>query len=105
MLPHLEPPIGGHDARINDLVSVATALRASTKDLEDNMVAPYIEKAADQIERASEFLRTGDLRQVQRSLEGFARREPLLFLGGAFTLGLLGARFIKSSSHAAEPQT
>ncbi len=81
-----------------DLGSVAAALRESTKELKDNMVAPYIEKAADQIDRASEFLRNGDLRQAQRSVEDYARREPLLFLGGAFALGLLGARFIKSSS-------
>ena len=30
-------------------------------------------------------------------MEHFARRQPVLFVGGAFTLGLLAARFLKSS--------
>jgi hypothetical protein len=33
--------------------------------------------------------------------EDFARRQPALFLGGAFALGLLGARFLKSSGQQA----
>jgi hypothetical protein len=32
-----------------------------------------------------------------REAEEFARRDPALFLGVAFTLGVLGARFLKSS--------
>jgi hypothetical protein len=35
-------------------------------------------------------------------VEDFARRNPAVFLGGAFALGLVGARFIKSSGHRAE---
>ena len=34
-------------------------------------------------------------------VEQYARRQPAIFLGGAFALGLLGARFLKSSN----PQT
>ena len=34
----------------------------------------------------------------------FARREPAMFLGGAFVLGLLGGRFLKSS-HVRPPST
>lgn len=85
-----------------DLGNAAAALRQTTHVLEDNMVAPYIEKAAEQIERASDFLHEGDLHQLKRSVERFAKREPLLFLGGAFAMGLPGARFLKSSSHAEE---
>jgi hypothetical protein len=33
-----------------------------------------------------------------QEVERFARRQPALFLGGAFTLGLIAARFLKSSS-------
>jgi hypothetical protein len=33
-----------------------------------------------------------------RNVEDFARRQPALFIGGAFMLGLLGARFLKSSA-------
>jgi hypothetical protein len=34
---------------------------------------------------------------MARDLEGFARRNPALFFGAAFGLGLLAARFLKST--------
>ena len=86
------------------LDDVADALRRTSKDLDQNVVGPYIERAADQIHRVSEYVRTADPRDVRRNVEGFARREPLLFLGGAFALGMLGARFLKSSARHVEPQ-
>ncbi len=83
-----------------DLKQVATALRQTTEKLDGNMVSPYVGKAADQLEKLSQYLRTTNLNEVKGSLEGLARREPLLFMGGAFVLGILGARFLKSSAHA-----
>ena len=81
-----------------ELVDVANALRQTSKQLGGNTVAPYVEKAADQIERASSYIRTADPRQIQRGVEDFARREPLLFIGGAFALGMVAARFLKASA-------
>ena len=40
------------------------------------------------------------MRNAVSSTERFARREPLFFLGGAFVVGLLAARFLKSSERA-----
>jgi hypothetical protein len=80
-----------------DLGDIVHALRQTSHQLGENIASPYVEMAADQVEKASRFLRTADLNQVVGSVERFARREPLLFLGGAFALGLLGARFLKSS--------
>jgi hypothetical protein len=77
---------------------VANALRETSKSLQGNPAAPYLDKAADQVERVSRFLKTATAAEAVREVEVFARRDPLLFLGGAFTLGLLGARFIKSTS-------
>jgi len=82
-----------------DLGDVAKALRETSRQLDGNMASPYVEKAADQIERVSQFLSTANPTEIVRGVESFARREPLLFLGGAFTAGLLFARFIKSTSH------
>lgn len=84
----------------DDLREVARALRRTNEQLGGNMAAPYVDKAAQQLERLSSFLRTADANQVVRSVESFARREPLLFLGGAFTLGILAARFLKSSARS-----
>jgi hypothetical protein len=82
----------------NELTDAAHALREARKQLPGNMAAPYIEMAADQIDRASHFVRTASPKDVGAAVENIARKEPLLFLGGAFALGLLGARFLKSSA-------
>lgn len=82
-----------------DLGDVAKALRETSKQLDGNSASPYVEKAADQLDKLSQFLRTTNAHDIGHTVEDFARREPLLFLGGAFALGLLGARFVKSSSH------
>jgi hypothetical protein len=84
-----------------DLDEVANAIRQATGALRDNSAAPYVGKAADQITRVSGFLRTASTQNVVRDVESFARREPLLFLGGAFVLGIFGARLMKSSAQRA----
>jgi hypothetical protein len=60
-------------------------------------VPQYLSSAADQVDRLSHYLRSTDLRQMAEGVERFARRQPAIFIGGAFALGLLGARFLKSS--------
>jgi hypothetical protein len=84
---------------------VARALRETGKQLGESPIGPYVEKAADQLQRASQYVRTADLDGMKRTVETFARREPLLFIGGAFALGMLGARFIKSSARHLAAQT
>jgi hypothetical protein len=66
---------------------------------------PYIDQAADQVERASAYFDKKSLGEVASDVEGFARREPALFLGGAFALGLLGGRFLKASRPASTGST
>lgn len=86
----------GKSAR--DVSDVAKALRETSGRLDGNMLSPYVEKAAEKLETASQFLRTANLKDIQGTLETFARRDPLLFLGGAFAVGVVAARFLKSSS-------
>lgn len=59
--------------------------------------AEYGRKAADGIERFTNYLEQNDTRAMIREVENFGRRQPALMLGGAFLLGLAGARFLKSS--------
>ncbi len=59
--------------------------------------AQYADRAADQIQRVSGYLGGRDISQIADEAEDWARREPVLALGGAFVLGVLAARFIKSS--------
>ncbi len=80
--------------------SVAQVARETTQHLRERQhetVAGYVEQAADQLERFSQSLKNKDVRDLVEDAQRLARRQPALFVGGAFALGLAGARFFKSS--------
>jgi hypothetical protein len=80
--------------------SVAQAVRQSTQQLRDQQhetIAQYVEQAADQLERFANRLKDKNIGDLLNETQDLARRRPALFIGSAFALGLLGARFIKSS--------
>jgi hypothetical protein len=88
------------DRAIDGLGSAARAVRQSTQQLREQdhgTVASYVEGAADQIERFSQRLREKDVGELLGDVQRLARRQPAWFVGSAFALGLLGARFLKSS--------
>jgi uncharacterized protein YjbJ (UPF0337 family) len=62
--------------------------------------AEYGRKAADGLDRLTNYLRTNDTKALVNELQNIGRRQPALMLGGAFLLGLAGARFLKSSMAA-----
>ena len=91
------------DRATDGLGSIAQAVRQTTDKLREDqqdIVAQYVEKAADQIERLSNSLREKDVNELLQDAQRFARRQPALFIGGSFAVGLLAARFLKSSSDA-----
>jgi len=93
------------DAATGSLNSVAHAFRQTGEQLRDNDqvgIADYVERAAGQVEHFAGYLSKRDIRGLAQDTEQFARREPALFLGGAFALGLFAARFLKSSGQAAQ---
>ena len=80
--------------------SVAEATRSVSGQLRQQdqaMVADYVEKAAGQLERFAGYLENKDVPELVSDVDRFARRQPALFMGGAFVLGLMAARFFKSS--------
>jgi len=82
---------------------VGEALRTGARELrdgEDDRTTDFIERLAEPVERFSSYLERHDTRQLASELEDFARRNQTVFLGGAFALGMLGARFLKASSQA-----
>lgn len=96
------------DTAASELTNVANAVRQLRHTLEGEQsgpiaryVADYGDKAADQIERLGSYLRQQDPRRLLDDVQNFGRRQPALLLGGAFLLGLAGARLIKSSMEAA----
>ena len=60
--------------------------------------AKYSNSLAQQVEQLSGYFEHKDMRDMVRDVETFARRNPAVFIGGAFVLGILAARFLKSSS-------
>ena len=85
---------------VEGLEGIAQAFRQTGETLrttEQGTVADYSEQVANQIERLSSFLSERNVDQLLGDAESYARSRPEIFLGGAFALGLLVGRFIKSS--------
>lgn len=79
--------------------SAASALRRAADDVEsDNRwIGSALRKSAEGIERASRSLDGGDLSRALDDLNGFARRNPALFLGASLALGFALARVGKTA--------
>jgi hypothetical protein len=79
--------------------STISALRRAADDVEgDNrLIGTALRKSADGIERAAESLNGGDYSRVIDDLNGFARRQPALFLGASLALGFALARVGKTA--------
>jgi hypothetical protein len=79
---------------------LGSALHSASDNLreEDSAIARYGDMASETIERAANYVGSADLKTAVRDVESFARREPALFFGGAFLLGLAAGRFLKSSA-------
>jgi hypothetical protein len=86
----------------------ANALRrtaGSMREEGNESLAGYAERAAGRLDSFGNTVREGRVGDLVESVERFARREPVLFFGGTLLVGLLAARFLKSSSerrHAEE---
>ena len=93
--------LGESKGQLADQVgSVAEALRRTTEHLrseEQTRIAGLTETLARQIDQVSNYLRTKDAAAMRQDLENVARRQPAIAIGGALLLGLIGARFLKSS--------
>ena len=96
----------------NELSQVVDAVRRFGESLSGEQNGPiaryaaeYGDKAADSLERLSNYIREQDAKRLLNDVQNFGRRQPALLLGGAFLLGFAGARMIKSSMEAAASQS
>lgn len=92
------------------LTTVANSIRQFTENLRSGggeqqplaqTVVRYGDSLTNQVEQFADYLDRADLNKLSRDVEGFARRNPVVFVGGAFALGILAARFVKSSQDRA----
>ncbi len=94
----------------HSLTGVADTVRQFTETLRTNQdtpiaqtVAQYGDTVTNQVERIADYLDRADLQKLTRDVESFARRNPAIFVGSAFALGILASRFIKSSQRRPLP--
>lgn len=85
---------------VGELSGLAEAVRQTSQNLREQhkeSVAHYAERAAEQMDRMVQYFDSRDVGELLNETEMFARRHPEAFLGGAFMLGLVAGRFLKSS--------
>ena len=88
----------------NEIGTVSSALRKAANDLRDGSPQErtfgYL---ANTLADASDSVREKDLGEMLDDVTGFARRNPLLFIGGAALLGFAATRFGKASQRSQLP--
>jgi hypothetical protein len=89
----------GREKAAEGLQTLAGNIRRISTDMETQQpgIANVTETVAEQTERLANYLRETDAREILQSVENAARKQPLLFMGGAFVIGLATARFLKAA--------
>lgn len=94
--------------RVSDSAqAAASSLRRAADDVQGDhaWIGMALRKSADGIENAAQSLRGGDINRALGDLNGFARRQPTLFLGGSIALGFMLARVGKTAIESEETDT
>jgi hypothetical protein len=89
------------DAAAEQIDGWAHALDTASDDLRDRgqeSAAAWVRQAAAGLARASGTMRERDIDALFGTVEDFARRQPVVFLGGAVVAGFGLARLMKSSA-------
>ncbi|MFU1478240.1 hypothetical protein ACM25N_11255 [Roseovarius sp. C7] len=80
---------------------VASALRTAADELRDGSPQERtFSQLADGLADVSDTIRDKDLGEMVGGVNSFARRNPLLFLGGAALAGFAATRFARASSRS-----
>jgi hypothetical protein len=80
--------------------SLADTMRRAAREFDTDLpiAGIYIRKAAAQVDGVSDTIRNGNLNDLVRNAQSFARRQPTAFLGIAVLAGFGVVRFLKSST-------
>lgn len=80
----------------NEIKDAGKAVRTVSESIEQNKISGALEQLSDSICTAADRLDETHFSEVYDLTEDFARKQPLVFALGSFTLGLLATRFAKS---------
>jgi hypothetical protein len=94
----LASQIGQASGSLDTLSDGIHSLSSQLREQDQVFVAGYTDRVAEQVQRVATYLHDKDLDQLVSEAERFARRQPAVAVGSAFVLGLLAARFLKSSA-------
>ncbi|ABE41091.1 conserved hypothetical protein [Rhodopseudomonas palustris BisB5] len=83
---------------------IADAIRRASREFDNDMpiAGVYMRKAAAKVEGISDTVQRGDISELVKGVQDFARRQPTAFLGLAVLAGFGAVRFLKSSSSAGD---
>jgi gas vesicle protein len=84
-------------SRFSEYAKAVQSMSEKLRADDDNILAGPAEKAADNLNRISDYLREKQPAEVLDDLESLARRKPELVFGGLFVVGFAAARFFKAS--------
>jgi hypothetical protein len=90
------------DSLANRLQAIADRVHDTAEDLRgrEAWVADLIDRGARELGHVAEDLKHRDVRALTSSFEGFARRQPALFMGAAVALGFALTRVARSGAEA-----
>ncbi|MFN8677720.1 MAG: hypothetical protein U0Z70_15190 [Thermomicrobiales bacterium] len=90
---------------------IATVLGSSLHDAgsqlreqDEAAVATYLDQAADQVEDVGAMLENQQYGELIGAVQGLARRQPVLFFAAAVAIGVVAARFLRSSTAPGSPR-
>jgi len=80
--------------------TLANTIRRAAREFDTDLpiAGKYIRSAASQVEGVSDQIRNGNLNDLVRKTQSFARNQPTAFLGLAVLAGFGAVRFLKSAS-------
>jgi len=102
------------DRAVEMLNALASALKTTSQNLTDEAksgmqdqsavttLGPLVDQAADRIAYSAEFLREKDMSGLMREAQTLAKKQPVLFLGAMFGIGIAGARMFKGMSESSD---
>lgn len=82
------------------LGGIADVIRNASDELrlENEALASYVDMASNQMRRLADHIRERGVADMLDDVNRFARRNPAVFIGGAFLVGLGVARFLKATA-------
>jgi hypothetical protein len=93
----------GKKRLLGSLDNISGTVRKVSDELrqtENEGLAQYAEVLAEKTDRLYEYFQNKEVGTLLRDTEKYAKNNPEIFLAGAFILGFIGARFLKSQPEA-----